>query len=338
MSKYNNLLTGSNADFMKLITKYSICPPDTIEGYTGKKLRQISADATNPDARLQKRNDNVSLARIENHKKIGYVKLRLMKRGDYKVTGNEGGERIYFDSTYDHNQVAKGYVPVWYLPWNAYGASIRLTIPPAGTGAGPNNDDPDIFFTAAINGCSIFFQGTAQNPTIYHCGGSTGYGNTELDEGAWFWEHIVNDFINFDQGRHKNKGALFGTTVDKRDYVKQTGVTLNNQPVSGFNQPVTQRAKDYYDDLLQSKQKSGIVIKEVSPWGCVLGRRDGNGDWQFYLQENATVLYTGITRKLSKGFQPEVVTQMVSRPLSLKEIFPAGNRQATIRAPIPNVV
>jgi len=35
---------------------------------------------------------------------------------------------------------------------------------------------------------------------------------------------------------------------------------------------------------------------------CVLGRRAANGDWSFYLQENATIVYHQVTRTLPNLF------------------------------------
>lgn len=327
---YNNLLSGTEDDFMKLVKRYSICPPNEIGGYRGKDLGQITADDNATEDILKLRGSDVRLARVEKDSKVGYIDLRLKPRGDFTVTGNEGGDHIYFDATYDHNQTANGYIPIWYLPWDSSGASIRLTIPPVGTHTGP--DDPDIFFTAAINGCSIFFQGTTQNPTIYHCGGGTGYGNNQLDEAAEFWQTIMDEFIGFDQNRGKNKGALSDNSVDKRDYIKQTGVNLNNVPT-------TKRAKTYYNVLKAKHGLGKLMVRDVNAWGCVLGRRDANGDWKFYLQENATVVYKEVTRKLSNRLRAEISQQqMVSRPLSIKEIFPAGSRHATIRSGVPSIL
>lgn len=112
---YNNLLTGNDADFMKLITKHCICPPNEIGGYRGKKLREIDT-RTSTDPRLQSRTDlhGVRLARVEKNKKVGYVNLSLKPRGDYTVTGNEGGDHIYFNASYDHDHTWGG-IPVWYF-------------------------------------------------------------------------------------------------------------------------------------------------------------------------------------------------------------------------------
>ena len=149
----------------------------------------------------------IRLARIERAHKVGYINLKRQPHGDLAATGIEGGDRIYFETAAAN---PGGWVPVYWLPWNTAGAAIRLTIP-ARSAANPG---PDVFFTAAINGCSVFFQGTPQNPTIYHCGGYTGQG-VDANAAAGFWQQVMDEFVAFDAGRGKNKGALAPQEVNK---------------------------------------------------------------------------------------------------------------------------
>jgi hypothetical protein len=98
--------------------------------------------------------------------KIAYVELLRCRKIQQK-TGrnaqnlNEGGNTIVVDA---ESAPALGRVPV-FLPWET-GACVRTTIPDVATLAGQT--DSHLFFTAAISGCSIFFQGTARNPAIFH--------------------------------------------------------------------------------------------------------------------------------------------------------------------------
>lgn len=133
---------------------------------------------------------------------------------------------VVFDATY---AVTPNYVPIYYLPWEDAGASIRLTIPRAAANKGPSNPidpaDPYLFFTAAIDGCSIFFRGTTQDPTIFHCGGTTG--RATRDEQAQFWEAVMREFVGRDNGRGKQAklGPLSPISIDKRDYIMDPNVT-----------------------------------------------------------------------------------------------------------------
>lgn len=61
--------------------------------------------------------------------------------------------------------------PVYYLPW-AENETARMKLKPS-----PNHPardgrgriiDPDVFVTAAVQGCSVFIDGTQEQPLIYH--------------------------------------------------------------------------------------------------------------------------------------------------------------------------
>ena len=105
-----------------------------------------------------------------------------------------------------------GYVPTYFLPW-ADDFAIRLTIPPMGQRTGKGRSDPGNFFTAAISGCSVIFQGTPDNPTIYHCGGNSGYAG-DLDDGAAFWEAVVDELIADDAANvRRDRGQVQASVV-----------------------------------------------------------------------------------------------------------------------------
>ena len=181
-----------------------------------------------------------------------------------------------FDASYDHTT---GWTPIYFLPWDTTGAIIRLTIPPQGT----LSTDPDIFFTATINGCSVFIQGTPASPTIYHAGGNTG--QSDHNEAARFWRHALRNYI-----ANSARATGFGTIaaeVNKTDYVKSPGTVGNS---------TTPRAQEYENYLKHKLDKTGkFSVTMVNPWGCVMGIRTGH-NWDFYLQENATVVCNIVTK------------------------------------------
>jgi len=332
---YNGLLTGTDAEFMKLIKKYSICPPSEVGGYRGDDIGTIAlkGHATAGRNRLANtiRGEAIRTAQVQGNKLVAYIELCLKQRGGLASTGPEGGDLISFNSTYT-NPPPPNHIPVYFLPWDITGASVRMTIPPQGT----NNPDPDIFFTAAINGCSIFFQGTPASPTIYHCGASTtGYAKDQLTETA--------EFLDYDTGQNRNLGALSARSVNKTEYVATPGIKSRPDQVNAITGTVmqsftTKRAKSYQNDLKAKHGLGKLTIEEISPWACVLGRRDAAGDWTFYLQENATIIYHQITRSLPNLFKgAKSQTQAVARPLKFKEIFPAGAGHVTVRSGLPKI-
>jgi hypothetical protein len=87
-----------------------------------------------------------------------------------------------------------------------------------------------------------------------------------------------------------------------------------------------------YQAWLENKYKDKLRIDMVSPWGCVLGFRDEEGKWFFYLQENCTVVSVNLSK--TNGTQP-VKSVMVSRPLRVREVFPKRSGVIDMCPPMP---
>jgi hypothetical protein len=326
---FNNLLI---TDPLELMRKYSVCPPLGVTGHTVKEVGQIMMGGnlnqafnpvTQPRMRATTRTDNIRLARVDRAHRIAYLNLKKVDRAGIEVTGKEGADRISFETSVAHQA---GWVPVYYLPWGD-GKAIRLTIPTHD----PLNPGPDRFFTAALSGCSIFFQGTPQNPTIYHCGGDSGQG-VNAQHGAEFWQEVMQRFIAADTARGKNKGALFAQDVNKTQYVKTPGVgTGTLAPGEG----TSTHAAMAFQHWLEADNRDNLVLEEVNPWACVMGIRDG-ADWAFYLQQNATVIYHQFYKKnLFSKKRPKQRT--VARPLILSQVFPQGPCQHLVWYQIPRI-
>lgn len=340
---YNDLLIGDDEDFHKLIRKYSIAPPDDIANYKGVNLGDILVGhgAADPKLAASTRSENIKRNRIPSTHKIAHIDLR--KKARQTVGAGQEGDMIYFDATY---AVTANYVPVYFLPWDTSGAAIRLTIPAAPPNKGPSHPidaaNPYLFFTAAINGCSIFFRGTPQSPTIFHCGGSTG--RTDLNDQAEFWQAVMDEFVQLDDakvGRQAKLGPLSPNSVDKRDYIKTPGVTTSfKSAASGITMQdnTTQRAKNYKRQLQAKHALGKLSIESVSPWACVLGRRDDHGDWTFYIQENATITYHQISKNpINRIRGIHSASYSVVRPLIYREVFPHGAAHVTVKAGLPSI-
>ena len=329
---YNGLLTGNDNDFHELLTKYAIYPGDGIPGYKPETIGSVGVRSrATKQVLVEAHANNITTAKIDSGHKVGYINLSLSGR-QRGIT--HPGDRIEFQATFSPTP---GYVPTYFLPW-ADDFAIRLTIPPMGQGTGKGRSDPGIFFTAAISGCSVIFQGTPDNPTIYHCGGNSGYPG-DLDNGAAFWEAVVDEFIADDAANARRDRGQVQASVDKRDYVTQTGVTSVSL-IGGreTTMSTTARTKKYADRLRGAEKKDKLIIEDVAPWGCVLGRRDAQGDWTFYLQENATITYRSVDRSRILHRKKISVEACVSRPLVHREIFPNGPKHVAIRAPLPRIV
>jgi hypothetical protein len=327
---------------MKLFQKYSVHAADNPEGYT-----VATTDINDPSHKGQYESGSVPGV-----KRISWIHLEKTPRRANYIPGTaelkEGGDTIDCKASI---AAKANWVPAWFLPWKPQ-AMIYMTIPPRGVGAGGH--DPDIFFTAAINGCSVFFQGTAQNPTIYHCGGDPDYRpNPKMktvdgikkpvrdpSEAAAFWRTLVMAHGDMTKG-------VVGGEVNKIHYLMDT-------PTADASQKNTARSEAYFKWLKKNNlaNKDQFRFLEVRPWGCVFGVRTGN-DWQFYLQENATIRYTSVqtTRSYTAtaldgplGIHAEFTRKNpttrvdvnfydVARPTCVRPIWPNGGGGVAFRHP-----
>ncbi|WP_077002958.1 hypothetical protein [Variovorax sp. KK3] len=309
MTNYTKKFFSEPLSFMQ---KYAIAPPNDVAGDRGSTGTDIDTTGfashlnTNAAGSVPK---SVRYARMMRDHKVAYAKLWK----DRQMGGKSGAEQegigvLRFDADYADDGSRK---PIWFLPWDASTAIVRLTIPPKGTTA----EDPDIFFTAAINGCSVFFQGSQANPTIYHAGGNTG--QSDHNEGARFWREALRKHMA-NSASARAKGDIVAE-VNKTQYVKMPGTKGNSS---------TAQAEEYERMLKAKLDKAGkFTVTMVNPWGCVMGIRTGTL-WTFYLQENATVICSIVTKQ---GVQ----TRYYARPMSIRTIFPGSSAIASMRMKVP---
>jgi hypothetical protein len=320
-SYFDRWLMQSDASALHLMKTYSVHPPDDAAGNTNPRGKNVGGGTLDGGAR------EVRHASMGNRK---VARLHLTKGQIGQLGGNEGGDALYGQASY--LDAAPG-VPVYWLPWDSGGAIVELAIPQAGTRAG-GRADPNRFFTAAINGCSVFISGTRQAPTIHHAGGDTA--TTGPAAQALFWRNLMAGL-----------GHVGVAEANKEDYIKNAAV-----PLPGGTH-TTQAARDY-KTWLQNNYSDGLEIEDVRPWGAVMGIRDGAGDWTFYLQENASVSYYTLRKKkrlLKKSImvREKESSQMpgnqfgviidrkrtLARPMRVSEIFPNRNIAPRVDQPIP---
>ncbi len=313
MPNFNGMLRSKS---LTLLKSYALHPADGIDGYRGDTIGTAKTTLKQDPYRsgaigaIQKQLANIipgfrpkmrytkdiHFKAVASYKKVAMV--NLVKR-DPSKPGNEGAETVDVSGSFTVDPDSD-WVPAYYLPWDQ-DAIVHMTIPMQGIRIG---SDPDIFFTAAINGCSVFIQGTEESPTVYHAGGDTGRGN-DMTRGAAFWREVLTNFADTSKGK-------FQTEVNKMDYIKTPGQVGSDGKLSTAN-------ANEYERWLKDKYKKTLDVKFVNPWGCVVGYRNG-GKWRFYLQENATVAFIKLRKE---GDQPAKLT-IVSKPMVLREIFPGA--------------
>jgi hypothetical protein len=186
---------------------------------------------------------------------------------------------------------------VWWLPWQSehivkikIRSNVTDPVINCGHGVDPVNNPP-IFFTAAINGCSVFAAGDARNPSMYHGGvdgAMTVRGDNELTEAAWLrLLGRVNSLKNIQ-------------SIGKTDYISEM------KPQTKWTNPLqahdktdrtsfeTQGSRDFTAEL---EGRGSLTNVTVQPWGMVFGLRDANDNWEMTLVKNAFVRYQKIQRK-----------------------------------------
>lgn len=216
---------------------------------------------------------------------IAFIKLRPNEKNEV------GAMTFVMKSPQDLPSVASrvGWTAVWWLPWqNSHIVKIKIrsavTEPNIIIGGGADPvPNPPIFFTAAINGCSVFAVGDTQAPSMYH-GGSDGpmakrgeHDANELTEAAW--RRLLGRV-----GTVKNvKG------IGKTDYVTE----LNPHPANDDDRlrvgglKTTTAANNLEQDLLA---RGGLTNVTVMPFGMVFGLRDDHtNNWTMTLTKNAFV-------------------------------------------------
>jgi hypothetical protein len=182
--------------------------------------------------------------------------------------------------------------PVWFLPW-ASNHVTRMMIPSSAslkqraraTGSAVQVD-PDIFFTAAINGCSVFVTGAPENPTVWH-------GGTEQARSSATANLNVPRFKNLNAAKHWH------------DIVEQSTTALGQQgPIAQVHKghytnllgtDHTSESMEYMNFLKDNRQKN-MRIDTIVPMGSILGVRTG-GKWKFYLQKTVEFTITRLTKK-----------------------------------------
>ena len=186
----------------------------------------------------------------------------------------------------------------WWLPWQSRHI-VKLHIDCLGgpqDAAGQNFQNPGLFFTAALSGCSVFVRGHMQQPSVYHAGidgklfdaGKVKgvFNKTAIKSGklgsnsANFWRRAMGG-MDVGPGGTKWSGQYKDNLaeVNLNHYVndKATGTTINAGGLEKF--------------IRKNKELYGIDVLAVVPWGCVFGLRFGTV-WHFDLQQNATVVYS----------------------------------------------
>ena len=260
--------------------------------------------------------------------RICYLNLR-------RATVAKEGALTFNCSTADSTPLAAraNGAPIWWLPWESR-HMVKVKIGAQGVplqdGAGVALPNPNLFFTAAVSGCSVFVRGGALTPSVYHGGINGklvdgGSGKT-LVRGVFnknqfkrlggstpgFWRQVLSG-MDYDMTQGDND-LLQGTAgANKFNRANDPVAEVNTTHYTSDKGTHTTRNSRNFESFLKKQAKSrGRRIDVVAPWGAVFGLRNG-ANWSFYLQQNVLVVYT----KLAGG--PPVSDCLV---LAVTQFFP----------------
>ncbi len=301
------------ADPLAFMKKYSCKPDNDLAGNTGVKHATSFVTPSTNDYRFRE---------MAPANRIGYLNFTKISQGTdpaqrlKTIIAQHATGQVTVTGDYSPHPTK---VRSYFLPWQT-NHIISLTIPQAQ----PGIVGAPYFFTAAINGCSVFFKGTPKNPTVLHAGGSTGQ-EGDPAAGAAFWRDMLQTHVST-AGVYEAEVNKVDYTVDKVKSKTFTGPTGTKDKV--FTKLGTAHSRKF-EAWLKKDYSNDYLIESVAPTGCVMGIRDNSGDWAFYLQENVSVTYYKFQRVktgffTSKKQKIDASMNVVMRPMQLTKIFPGS--------------
>ncbi len=287
------------ANKLEFLKKNAVTPPD------GMVEKLTHRDDVTVDGNARKYNS----AANPNYQ-IGYGHLQRVNNewtGGSKILKLQKPESIYIDVKYKHEidaSKADEYVQFYWLPWDQRGGIVKISliVPPPRPGQS-GLADPDLFFTAALSGCSIFVRGSRKHPTVYHAG----IGGTAPGGPGEHWRKLYKAIIPEEERTEKQFRKRH--EVNTLDYVDKSG-----RP---------QKDVTDYNKFLKMNQKEAKA-KIVHSWGCVFGIRDDNKDWSFYYQQNVCVTYQKMrkTKWLKRWVPDNSPVRTINYPMLVKQFYP----------------
>ena len=279
------------AEFM---AKYAVYPTDYVGVPPNVYDKSVKSLAVDDKLTIERRLNMIAFARLE---EMPFNSLSVKKNA--------------FAAKFHSAQAAAGHeahcLPMWFLPWWS-NAITSMTIPPklpARNGQPASKArDPDFFFTASINGCSVFVHGSPKAPTVSHAGTADPRATKPYEvtpvfkDGLMTGEKLLTPNADFFPNgnarqhwsavheRHFGRGTQ-ASAVHTNDYKNYLGTENTPQALE-------------YEKFLKDSSGRELRIDEVQSSGCVFGMRDAAGDWSFYLQKNIEVKITKLRKK--KGF------------------------------------
>lgn len=200
------------------------------------------------------------------------------------------------------NPPHKDAFPVYYLPW-AQDHMFRMKLKPSphhakttevwGWGMfGGATITPNVFVTAAVQGCSVFVRGDPESPLVYHVNasgknppsGATLAAATDAPflEAARFKARSMARLTRRAQQQFPKEGPKVGGIRQPPARSNAGAAHLTDYMPGMMPTALDQLKQDYEDEIPEAD------LVEVQQFGTIFGFR-ANRDWAFYRQTRTTV-------------------------------------------------
>jgi hypothetical protein len=214
-----------------------------------------------------------------------------------------------------YRRASSSSIPVYYLPWQE-NHMMRMKLYPSRkhpTKEGPfywrTTVEPDIFVTAAVQGCSVFVSGEPEQPVVYHINAASVVG----PQGETLAADNDTDYRAAAQAKAAHMTGLHQAAMAQ---FPKEGAKLP----AGGRAALTNRARtaaahleDYLPDRLPSREPAlvrlapqGAQRLEVTQFGTIFGRRK-DGTWRFYRQTRNRIDYQEQGQWISRWVNPVCV-------------------------------
>lgn len=270
------------------------------------------ADPVTNDAHMKELalNDGTTFTEVRGDNKVAYCHITaagnvnpLPSDGSPLASYSRDEQLLVMRVTY---QPAADAVPCYYLPWKL-NQLMRMKLKPSpkhpARGPGQQILQPELFVTAALQGCSVMVSGTADQPVVAHAnaqrilgpGGEAfgGLGGAHALAVQAKEQHMKDLHTRTRIGSPKEGPKIGGAYQDPIAQGYTVGGAHAREYMSAVDPTFESRVKKLYWSRFRPKAKpyrDGKPQISVEQYGTVFGVRNA-GDWKFYRQSRTRVTY-----------------------------------------------
>ncbi len=259
-------------------------------------------------------NTSTNLFKANNNITTGESLFQL--KGASRIWGcdlNRNGTRVML--TKNLNTVNPPAMAMYYLPWakdQFLRTRLRKTRPQAQRNAKPaiaqnppnpaafpvqDTNDPDIFFTAGVNGCMVVVEGTREEPVVYHCNAISTAGSpmeaAMVGRDAGLAQNRIAAKVNWMSARMGEmatadpkaaKGAV-QTAAPRKGTIQTDYMILGGAGEAGAGEEdAWSTIRSNIVRTIGIQKQSDKRVRLQNSVGTIFGHRS-NGMWTFYFQK-----------------------------------------------------